>query len=53
MHARVCVLDREYIRSVCDLHIFHTDPLVIGENGPYGHRLDTLLFLWSEKMKET
>lgn len=28
-----------------DLHIFHTDPLVIGENGPHRHGLDTLLFL--------
>lgn len=34
---------------VFDLHIFHTDPLVIGENGPYRHRLDTLLFLWRGK----
>lgn len=40
MHKCVCV-------HVCvlDLHIFHADPLVIGENGPHGHCLNTLLFL--------
>lgn len=41
MHKCVCV-------HVCvlDLHIFHADPLVIGENGPHRHCLNTLLFLW-------
>lgn len=38
LHVGVCVCE-------LDLHIFHTDPLVIGENGPYRHGLDTLLFL--------
>lgn len=37
---------------VFDLHIFHADPLVIGENGPHRHCVDTLLFLWGgEKME--
>lgn len=31
---------------LCDLHVFHTDPLVIGENGSYRHCLNTLPFLW-------
>lgn len=48
---RWCVLDRECAR-VFDLHIFHADPLVIGENGPHRHCVDTLLFLWGgEKME--
>lgn len=30
---------------VSDLHVFDTDPLVIRQDGPHRHRLDTLLLL--------
>lgn len=43
---RKCVLHH---KCAFDLHIFHADPLVIGENGPYRHCLDTLLLLWGGK----
>lgn len=38
---------------VSDLHIFHTDPLVIGQNGPHRHCLNTLLLLreWKRRKK--
>lgn len=45
------------LSSVCvygsDLHIFHTDPLVIGQNGPHRHCFNTLLLLreWKRRKK--
>lgn len=44
------------LSSVCvyvsDLHIFHTDPLVIGQNGPHRHCLNTLLLLRERKRRK-
>lgn len=44
------------LRWVCvyvsDLHMFHTDPLVIGQNGPHRHCLNTLLLLREWKRRE-